>query len=583
LILSVKLRVPRGYGFAPPLNQRLLSRYNRVVVKPAAVFVLVATLLFPYAVCIPALRAQNVVDSNPTASRETTGSPALGRTILVLPFENASPTPGLEWISESFPETLHEQLNSPLLYVASRNERLLAYDRQGVPVGVHPPRATLYRVAEQMDVDYAVLGSYRYDGARLTATAQLLDMRAEKLSPQVTESAPLADLARLQSALAWDLLRALRADLAPPDFFITKDKYIASVAPIRLDALENYVRGVLAATADEKLQHFREAVRLDPDYSQAWLELGKTYYAERGYEPAIAALTRVPPSAAFAREANFYLGLAAYAHGDFAQSETAFEFVAAQLPLAEVYNNIGVVALRRGQTNAADYFAKAIQNDPSNTDYHFNLAATLAQSGDRPGAIRELHATLDRRPNDAEAKTLLDSLSPPPGTIVSSSAASKLPLARIQRNYQEDAFRQMTTQMAGWAEQQFARSDPHTHARFHVELGKELLAHGFASDAEAEFRHAAAVDPSSTAPLTALAEDYEARGDTRQARAQAEAALRIHESVDAYLILARLDLRENRVEAASQSIDRALQLDPGNPAGRDLQRALAAKLAEKAQ
>ena len=81
--------------------------------------------------------------------------------MVVIPFENTSPTPGLEWLGESFPETFHEQLNSPVLYVASREERLRAYDRQGVPAGVHASRATLYRLAEQMDVDYAVLGSYQ--------------------------------------------------------------------------------------------------------------------------------------------------------------------------------------------------------------------------------------------------------------------------------------------------------------------------------------------------------------------------------------------------------------------------------------
>ena len=102
-------------------------------------------------------------------------TPASGRTVVVVPFENTSPTPGLEWLSEAFPEAFHQQLNSPVLYVASREERLRAYDRQGVPANLHPSRATLYRIAEQMDVDYAVLGSYNYDGARLTATAQLLD------------------------------------------------------------------------------------------------------------------------------------------------------------------------------------------------------------------------------------------------------------------------------------------------------------------------------------------------------------------------------------------------------------------------
>jgi tetratricopeptide (TPR) repeat protein len=542
-------------------------------VKRTAVFVFLFSLLL-----CPLLRAQDTPASGGTVA----GGIVAGQTMVVIPFENESPTPGLEWLGESFPETFHEQLNSPVLYLASRGERLRAYDRQSIPAAVHPSRATLYRLAEQMDVDYVVLGSYKYDGARLTAIAQLLDMRAQKLLPEAKESGPLADLGTLQSALAWDLLRQIRTDFSVP-----KDRYIASAAPARLDALENYTRGILATTADEKVQRYREAVRLNPDYAQAWLELGETYYAQRAYEPAITALSQVQPSSLMsgtvAREANFYLGLAAYAHGDFAKSESAFEFVAARLPLAEVYNDLGVVAARRGQKKAVEYFEKAIENDPSDADYHFNLGVTLTQAGDRVGAARELHAALDHRPSDAEAKMLLDSMTPPAGGIVPSSTSSKAPLERIKRNYEEDAFRQLTTQMGGWAEQRFARSDPRAHARFHLELGKELLVHGFTTEAEAEFHHAAAVDPSSSAPLLALAEDYDARGDASQARAQAEAALHIRESADAYMVLARLDLRENRMEAAAQDINRALQLEPGNPAVQDLKHALAAKLAEKAQ
>ncbi len=120
--------------------------------KRAVVLILAVHTLFP-----PCLYAQQKA--------------AAGRTIVVIPFENTSPTPGLEWLSEAFPEAFHEQLHSPVLYVASRDERLRAYDRQGIPANLHPSRATLYRLAEQMDVDYAVLGSFRYDGTRLTATA----------------------------------------------------------------------------------------------------------------------------------------------------------------------------------------------------------------------------------------------------------------------------------------------------------------------------------------------------------------------------------------------------------------------------
>ncbi len=537
-------------------------RYNRIVVKRVA-----CLLLFSLVLGV-ALRAD--------AAAQEKETPVSGRTLVVIPFENTSPTPGLEWLGEAFPAAFRWQLDSPVIYVVTREERLRAYDRQGIPAGVHPSRATVYRLAEQMDVDYAVLGSYRYDGVNLTATTQLLDMRNQKLLPAATESARLNDLANLQSALAWDVLKLVR-----PNFSIPQDRYIASVPPMRLDALENFILGMQATTADEKVLHYREAVRLNPSFSEAWLELGRALFGQHSYEPAIAAFEKIPPNSKVAREANFYLGLSSYAHGDFDQAETAFEFVAAHLPLAEVYNNLGVVAAKRGQKKAAEDFERAIQNDPSDPDYHFNLGVALVRAGDKTRAARELRLALDRRPSDTEAKMLLDSLIAP--AAMSVSVPTKLPSERLNRNYQENAFRQMTTQMQSWAEQQFARSDPHSHARYHVELGKELLAHGFTTEAEAEFRHAATVDPTSTAPITALADVYDARGDADAARAQAEASLRMRESADAYLILTRLDLQQNRMEAATTNIARALQLDPANRAAHDLKRTLAAKFAEKAQ
>jgi tetratricopeptide (TPR) repeat protein len=499
-------------------------------------------------------------------------TPGSGRTVVVVPFENTSPTPGLEWLSDAFPETFHQQLNSPVLYLASRDERLRAYDRQGIPVNLHPSRATLYRLAEQMDVDYAVLGSYNYDGARLTATAQVLDMRAQKLLPAATESGPLTDLGAVQSSLAWDMLRLIRTHFSLP-----KEKYLASITPVRLDAQEQYILGVLAPSAEEKEQHYKEAVRLNPAYAEAWLELGKTYFGQRIYEPAISAFSQVPPSSAVAREANFYLGLAAFYHGEFAKAETAFEFVAARLPLAEVYNNLGVVAARRGRKNSTEYFEKAIRNDPSDPDYHFNLGISLSFAGNNAAAARELRTALEHRPNDSEAKALLDSVTPP------GVGVAKAPAERIKHKYDENTFRQMTMQIQSWAEQQFARSDPRSHARYHVELGRELLAHGFTAEAESEFSHAATLDSASTVPLTALAEVYVARGDAREARTQVEASLRLRESAEAYVVLAGLDLSENRTEAAAQDVSRAVQLEPGNLAAQSLQRAVAAKLAEKAQ
>ena len=269
--------------------------------------------------------------SPPGTDHSVIGHSVTGNTLVVLAFENTSRTTNLEWIGESFPEVLRDQLNSPLLYVVDREDRLRAYDRIGIPARVPVSRPTLYRIAEQMDLDLVVLGEYSYEANVLTATAQVLDMRRQKLLAPLTERGALPDLIRIESALAWGVQRQIR-----PDFTVGREEYLAKAPALRLNALENYVRGIVANGAADKIKRLQEAVRLSPEYDQAWLELGKTHFAERQYAPAAEAFGHVTASAFQANEANFYLGLASYYQGDWPRAETAFAFVAARLPLSEV-------------------------------------------------------------------------------------------------------------------------------------------------------------------------------------------------------------------------------------------------------
>jgi len=509
-------------------------------------------------------------------------SPATaGQTILVVPFENQSKAPGIEWISDSFPELLQERLNSATLFVLPREDRIRAYDRLGIPVELHPSRATLYRIAEQLDVDYVVLGLYRFDGRTFSTTAQLLDMRRQRLLPEMNESGPLVQLINVQTALAWEVLRVLR-----PEISISREAYVATAPVIRLDAFENYIRGVTAPTAQEQLQHFREAVRLDPAYPEALLQLGKAYYRGRQYEQAVSSLARVPENDPFAREANFYLGLAAYDQGDFPRAESAFRFVAARLPLAEVYNNLGVVTSHADRKAAAEYFQKAIDADPNDPDYHFNLALELYRAGDVAGASHQLRETLSLRSGDSAAKSLLDAITPDLSASVQRAivpATQKTPLERIRANYDESSFRQLALNIEAVAEQRLAKTDPLIHAQFHTDRGHQLLTQGFLSEAEAEFREAITLNSSNPEAHAGLASVLESQNNPTAARAEAEEALRLRQFPEPLLVLAKLDLRDNRAEAAAENIDKALRLEPSNAAALALKRAVAAKLAQEAQ
>ena len=75
-----------------------------------------------------------------------------------------------------------------------------------------------------------------------------------------------------------------------------------------LDELDNYIHGILATAPSEKTRYFLSAIRANPSFAQASLELGKTYLEQKSYDSAIATLETIPPSLPLAREANFYSG-----------------------------------------------------------------------------------------------------------------------------------------------------------------------------------------------------------------------------------------------------------------------------------
>lgn len=495
------------------------------------------------------------------------------RTLMIMPFENQSSAPGLEWIGESFSEVLSQRMASPRLYVTSRDDRNFAFDHSGVPSSVLPSRATIYRVAEQMDADYVVMGSYNFDGKTFSAKAQLLDMKKLHLYPAVDSSGPLPSLIDLQTALAWQLLQQM-----PTHPTMTREQYMASFPPIRLDAFENYIRGILATSYQRRIHYFHEAVKLNPNYTLAMLALGKTYYDAHEYESASSWFTRIPRTSDVAGQANFLLGMSEFYRGNFDKSYAAFSYLATRVPLTEVYNNMGVVEARRGhRANAVELFTKAVTADPNDADYRFNLAVALYTNGDNTGALRQLKDELQQKPNDTEAKSLLDMINrgvpPPPAPSTNNVAAaytlltssqSRVPLERIKRNYDEASYRQLEMEIHNLAEARLAKTDPRTHSAYHVQRGKELLAQNMPGEAEIEFRDAINTDYNNDVAHAQLAILLEKKGDVSNARAEAQTSVRLKPNVDGLLVLARLDLAQNQVQSAQSEVQRALALEPGN-------------------
>src|SRR5882672_2513504 len=474
----------------PSLQSRGLSRYNRHGVKFSrkilGVF-LIGTPLF----------SQNIPPS---------GAP---KSLLIASFENVSKAPGIEWIGESFPEVLGQRLvggaGQGAVQIMSRNDRLLAFDRAGMPSGLHPSRATMFRIAEQLDLNYVVIGTYDFDGHTFTATCQRLDVKRAHLSSKITQSGPLLKLIDIQTALAWDLLRLDDAALT-----MSRDAFIAAAPPIRLDSLENYTRGVIAGSSADKIRVFKEALRINPSYAEAQMALGEAYFDSNQYDAAAASLAKIPPMHPASGRAQFLLGLCALYLGQPDKAETSFADLARRVPLPEVYNNLGVARARLGKSEL-ESLQKAAETDPDDADYQFNMAVALFRKGDATASTRELRSFLAVSPNDSEAKGLLEALIAASDPKYAASALPpKLPLERIKRTYNEESFRQIAAQIQAADEQRLATSDPRTQARFHVTRGRELLAQGLAAEAVKDFRQAVALDPGNADAQAGIAAAQEA-------------------------------------------------------------------------
>lgn len=140
----------------------------RRLLRPAAgaVFALLAALLA--AVCAPAQSPADQALDHAAANR--------ARILLVLPFDNHSGQPSLDWIREAAAELLSSHFRSAGLEALSREDRVYALDHLGLPQGFQPTRASALKLAQTLDADSIVVGSFSIDEGNLVTEAQLIDV-----------------------------------------------------------------------------------------------------------------------------------------------------------------------------------------------------------------------------------------------------------------------------------------------------------------------------------------------------------------------------------------------------------------------
>jgi tetratricopeptide (TPR) repeat protein len=387
------------------------------------------------------------------------GSPlnAAIQTVVVMPFANLSPNPSLQWISESFPELLQERLSWPNLNILGRDERLIAFDRIGIPYSSHLSKASLIKIGQELDSSLLILGDFTFDGKRLQASLSILDLKNNQLGPSIKESGSLEELQDVAGRLAWHALKYLA-----PDFFLTLDAFLHQFPAIPNIALENYVRGLMETDRNLQIRFFRQADKAYPNYPDAIFQLGRSYYQLKDYATSVLWLQRLTRVNKNTSAARFLLGLDHLYLRNYDKALNELQQLSETFPLNEVLCNLGIALSFRGMTEKAEAaFQRALEGDPSDADFLFNLAYHLWRSGNFAEAVTALKTLVEQDRQDGEAYYLLFKCEQALGKTAEAKTAytqakelaprvegwetrKKMPdLFRVQSNFDETSFRQL--------------------------------------------------------------------------------------------------------------------------------------------
>lgn len=244
--------------------------------------------------------------------------------IAVLPFVNMSSDPEQEYFSDGLSEELMNQLaNVEGLRVTARTSSF-AFKGKNEDLRV---------IGEKLGVAHVLEGSVRKAGERLRITAQLIKVADGSHLWSETYDRNLDDVFAIQESIATTVAGELSERLG-----IAAARRLDYGGTKSFEAYDRYLKGLnepWRGHFDSAIDHFRQAVAIDPNYALAWAALaaaltGAQDMLEPGERAAIEAERAAASQRALALAPNLPDALIAEAYGQalqrhWANAETLLE------------------------------------------------------------------------------------------------------------------------------------------------------------------------------------------------------------------------------------------------------------------
>jgi TolB-like protein/DNA-binding winged helix-turn-helix (wHTH) protein/Flp pilus assembly protein TadD len=296
--------------------------------------------------------------------------------VAVLPFVNLAQNSDQDYIVDGMTEQLITDLagSTPLRVISRRS--VMQYKGVQVP---------MREIAETLDVDAVLEGSFLHNGTQVRITADLIDAHNDRhLWAQVYEESG-NDLLSIQESVTRDIVRDVALALG-------SGVSSSQTRSVNVEARDSYLRGRFLwnkrtpANLEKSVVYYQDAINAEPAYAEAYAALGDAYVVLSGYGS--------DPSSSLAKAQ-----LAAEAALRFGEGEAEAE--------AEAHTVLGAVKTERDRdwAGAEVEYRRAIELDPSYPTAHHWYSLHLS----RMGKTKEAEIEIQR----ARA---LDPLSPMIGT-----------------------------------------------------------------------------------------------------------------------------------------------------------------------
>jgi serine/threonine protein kinase/TolB-like protein len=202
------------------------------------------------------------------ALRRFNGAPSTDRprSLAVLPFRNMRQDPETDFLGFSLADEIITKLSYVNALTIRPSSSIDKYRNQVIDAK---------KVAKDLNVDTLLTGSFLKDGDDLRITAQLIDVKPDKILWREVIDMKYDKLLEVQDRVSQQIIKELELNLTPAEAANLKPE-----KPISTSAYEDYLRGIDLYSLNEfsaAIGMLQRSTEMAPIYAPAWAHLGRAY------------------------------------------------------------------------------------------------------------------------------------------------------------------------------------------------------------------------------------------------------------------------------------------------------------------